>query len=74
MQGFRSPGGLQRFVSMQSATRNPSAEQTSEALAVQRGETIVPSGAAAANTLGLTTQVPVKSVCCGRGSGHRHLS
>ena len=22
MQGFRSPGGLQRFVSMQSATRN----------------------------------------------------
>ena len=28
----------------------------------QRGETILPSGAAAANALGLTTQVPVKSV------------
>ena len=42
--------------------RSPSAEQAIEALAVQRGETIVPSGAAAANALGLTTQVPVKSV------------
>jgi hypothetical protein len=41
---------------------SPSAEQAIEALAVQRGETIVPSGAAAANALGLTTQVPVKSV------------
>ena len=33
-----------------------------EALAVQRGEVIVPNGAAAANALGLTTQVPVRSV------------
>jgi hypothetical protein len=33
-----------------------------EALATQRGEVIVSSGAAAANTLGLTTQVPVRSV------------
>lgn len=40
--------------------RSPSAEQAIEALAVQRGETIVPSRAAAANALGLTTQVPVK--------------
>ena len=37
-------------------------KQASEILAKQRGETIVPSGAAAANALGLTTQVPVKSV------------
>ncbi len=42
--------------------RAPSVEQAVEALASQRGESIVPSGAAAANTLGLTTQVPVRSV------------
>jgi hypothetical protein len=43
-------------------TRSPSVEQAVEALASQRGEVIVSSGAAAANTLGLTTQVPVRSV------------
>jgi len=43
-------------------TRAPSVELAVEALAAQRGEVIVPSGAAAANTLGLTTQVPVRSV------------
>jgi len=43
-------------------TRPPSVKQSVEALASQRGETIVPSGAAAANALGLTTQVPVRSV------------
>lgn len=42
--------------------RSPSVEQAIEALAVQRGETIVPNGAAAANALGLTTQVPVRAV------------
>ncbi|WP_438853106.1 DUF6088 family protein [Brevundimonas nasdae] len=42
--------------------RAPSVEQAIEALAVQRGEVIVPNGAAAANALGLTTQVPVRSV------------
>lgn len=43
-------------------TRAPSVEQAVEALSAQRGEVIVPSGAAAANSLGLTTQVPVRSV------------
>jgi hypothetical protein len=43
-------------------TRAPSVEQAVEALASQRGEVIVSSGAAAANSLGLTTQVPVRSV------------
>ena len=43
-------------------TRTPSVEQAVEALAAQRGEVIVSSGAAAANSLGLTTQVPVRSV------------
>jgi hypothetical protein len=42
--------------------RSPSIEEAVEALAVQRGETIVSSGAAAANALGLTTQVPVRAV------------
>jgi hypothetical protein len=43
-------------------TRAPSVEQAVEALGAQRGEIIVPNGAAAANALGLTTQVPVRSV------------
>ena len=55
-------GIYMRPVQTRFGPRSPSAEQAIEALAVQRGETIVLSGAAAANTLGLTTQVPVKSV------------
>lgn len=43
-------------------TRSPSVEQAVEALASQRGEVIVSNGAAAANALGLTTQVPVRSI------------
>lgn len=42
--------------------RSPSIEQAVEALAAQRGEIIVPNGAAAANSLGLTTQVPVRTI------------
>lgn len=51
-----------RPVTSRFGTRAPSVEQAVEAIASQRGEVIVPSGAAAANTLGLTTQVPVRSV------------
>lgn len=51
-----------RPVTSRFGTRAPSVEQAVEALAHQRGEVIVPSGAAAANRLGLTTQVPVRSV------------
>ena len=54
-------GIYMRPVQTRFGPRSPSAEQAIEALAVQRGETIVPSGAAAANVLGLTMQVPVKS-------------
>lgn len=52
------------FLPVQSrfGTRAPSVEQALEALAAQRGEVIVSSGAAAANSLGLTEQVPVRSV------------
>lgn len=42
--------------------RAPSVEKVVEAVAAQRGETIAPSGAAAANALGLTAQVPVRTV------------
>jgi Family of unknown function (DUF6088) len=43
-------------------TRTPSVEQAVQAFAKQRGEVIVPIGAAAANSVGLTTQVPVRFV------------
>lgn len=43
-------------------TRAPSAARVVEGLAAKRGETIVPHGAVAANSLGLTTQVPVREV------------
>src|SRR5688572_21440641 len=43
-------------------TRAPSVEQMVEGLAGQQGEVIATSGAAAANALGLTTQVPIRSV------------
>lgn len=51
--------------------RAPSVEQVVEALANHRGETIVSSGAAAANVLGLTTQVPVRSVYLTSGRSRR---
>ncbi len=41
-------------------SRPPSASRVVEAMARQRGETVTPNGAAAANELGLTTQVPVR--------------
>jgi hypothetical protein len=51
-----------RLVESRFGERSPSAEQAVEALAAQRGEIIVPNGAASANALGLTTQVPVRLV------------
>lgn len=42
--------------------RAPAAEKVIERFAATRAETIVPHGAAAANSLGLTTQVPTKLV------------
>jgi len=43
-------------------SRPPEASRVVQALVEQRGESIVPHGAAAANELGLTTQVPVREV------------
>lgn len=51
-------------------TRTPSVERAVEALAKQRGEVIVSTGAAAANTLGLTTQVPIRSMFLTSGRSH----
>ena len=52
-------------------TRAPSTAKMVEGLAAQRGETIVAHGAAAANTLGLTTQVPVREVYLTSGRSRR---
>jgi Family of unknown function (DUF6088) len=43
-------------------SRAPAVETLVEAVATRSGETIVPSGAASANKLGLTTQVPVRNI------------
>lgn len=42
--------------------RPPEASRVVQAIAEQRGESIVSTGAAAANELGLTTQVPIREV------------
>jgi len=51
-----------RPVASRFGTRAPSVEKVVEAVAAQRGEIIASNGAAAANALGLTTQVPVRAV------------
>ena len=52
-------------------TRAPSAVKMIEVLANQRGETIVSHGAAAANALGLTTEVPMRAVYLTSGPSRR---
>ena len=52
-------------------SRAPSALKMVEGLANQRGETIVLHGAAAANALGLTTQVPMRAVYLTSGRSRR---
>ena len=51
-----------RPVETRFGTRPPDVEKVIASLAALWGETIVPCGGAAANALGLTTQVPVRSV------------
>lgn len=51
--------------------RAPSTVKMVEGLAHQRGETIVSHGAAAANALGLTTQVPMRAVYLTSGPNRR---
>jgi len=51
--------------------RAPSAEKVIEGIAATRAETVVAHGAAAANSLGLTTQVPTKLVYLTSGKSRR---
>ena len=51
--------------------RPPSTESVVEAMEASRGETIVASGAAEANALGLTTQVPIREVYLTSGRSRR---
>jgi hypothetical protein len=51
-----------RPVKTRFGVRAPSAERVVEGIAATRAETVVAHGAAAANSLGLTTQVPTKLV------------
>ena len=60
-----------RPVESRFGTRAPSAVKMVEGLANQRGETIVSHGAAAANSLGLTTQVPMRAVYLTSGRSRR---
>ena len=50
---------------------SPSVEKAIESLSALWGEIIVPSGGAAANVLGLTTQIPVQSVYLTSGPSRR---
>jgi hypothetical protein len=52
-------------------SRAPSATRVIEGLATQRGETIVSHGAATANVLGLTTQVPSRIIYLTSGRNRR---
>lgn len=52
-------------------TRAPAAEKVVEGFAATRAETVVAHGAAAANSLGLTTQVPTKLVYLTSGKSRR---
>ena len=49
-------------VSSRFGTRAPAPEKVVHALAAQSGEVVAPHGANAANTLGLTQQVPIREV------------
>lgn len=55
-------GEYVRLVTTRFGQRAPSVSRTVEALAHKRSETIARHGSAAANALGLTTQVPVRPV------------
>lgn len=55
-------GGYVRPVMSRFGMRAPAPEKVLEGIAAAQAETVVPHGAAAANALGLTTQVPTKLV------------
>lgn len=60
-----------RPVTSRFGTRAPAPEKVVEGVAALTGETVAPSGAAAANALGLSTQVPVRPVFLTSGPSRR---
>ena len=64
-------GVYMRLVETRFGWRGPSEHRAIQALSELWGETIVPSGGAAANCLGLTTQNPVRSVYLTSGPSRR---
>jgi hypothetical protein len=69
MRVFR--GIYVRPVETRFGTRAPAPEKVVEGLAAAQAETIVSHGAAAANALGLTTQVPTKLIYLTSGKSRR---
>jgi len=51
--------------------RSPAPGKVVQSMAAQRGDTVVPHGAAAANALGLTQQVPIREVFLTSGRSHK---
>lgn len=71
-QLLRAGRGLYlRPVETRFGKRPPSVEHVVQALAGSKGEVIASHGAAAANTLGLTTQVPMRAVYLTSGRSRR---
>jgi hypothetical protein len=64
-------GAYVRPVKTRFGIRAPAAEKVIEGIAATRAETVVAHGAAAANSLGLTTQVPTKLVYLTSGKSRR---
>lgn len=60
-----------RPVKSRFGTHAPAVSEVVKAIAEQKGETVVSHGAAAANALGLTTQVPVREVYLTSGRSRR---
>ncbi len=58
-------------VSSRFGVRSPAPEKVVQSMANQRGDTVVPHGAAAANALGLTQQVPIREVFLTSGRSHK---
>jgi hypothetical protein len=69
---MRSGRGMYvRPIESRFGTRAPSPEKVITETARLRGETVAPDGAAAANRLGLTTQVPMRTIYLTSGRSRR---
>ena len=58
-------------VSSRFGVRSPAPEKVVQSIAAQRGDTVAPHGASAANALGLTQQVPIREVFLTSGRSHK---